>query len=1529
MDVVTHYQPTTLQESNVQASTSKDVQLNKKDPQRRKSMPEIAASMPESNSKPLENLVGKGKNQNEDQHGNSTTFNRSVQISLMEPVGSMSLSPANRDVVLASRKGLFIIDLENPYDQPRFLPHLTTWVPADVQWNPHPARANWVASTSNNKLLVWNLDRPAAMRNDPVLSMASVLSVAGSSPSIRSTGYSGAPVISPSTFSGTVPYPHHHHHADILGSTSRLSSISHVLHAHTRAITDINWSPFHPDVLASCGIDTWTWAWDLRDPGKPKQGYSAWNAAMTQVKWNRATQHRLATSCDNKVLIWDDRKGTLPLATIEAHENKIYGVDWSRDVSVGMSRLVTCSLDGSVKWWDLDSPAAQHAIANRQLVTEAETTILTETPVWRARHLPFGQGVMTLPQRGDTSLSMWSKSQVDEPVHRFNGHKDLVKEYLFRTRGGEDSSSDQRKFQLITWSKDQTLRLWPITDDMFSSVGHKRGAPINVRQTRLNAPNISYRNPPVATEDDTIVNSFDTMQNAPIKESNTMLSVSLGTPSGVMQASPLSQGSTGHLSQESAPTSMIPPSGATRSLLSGSAKGSTSAHSNGSGSLRVASPQTTLGLLDKSTFLGNPNSMGKADMHNNDHPPVRRKMSMTQMAVRDSHRRKFGNSNVDTSIQSRLRDADFNSGNKFGSAGRQSIKTIDTNTSTGRGGHTVSWTGSNDTMNRKGKSHGSSFGNSRKKKDINLSKSSKINPARVMSKQAASHNFMTRGSMARSGQLNMTGAAQKGNASHVDAVGWIAGVRMGKEARSPSVNALDRKTKRSVHESKRVGMDYGKEKTETSPVMTGQERILEGKEAEEDTKDAAQVISEEIMTISKSLNGVTFEKIDVSTRQCTASCYGPWSANKSVPCFVRLSFFFPSRYPEKAPRFELEHNASVPLKTRAFLLRNITNILESCAEQRKASMESCMLFLSRFDQEEESPKVAFSALGEGPEPYWLPGEEEQELEEEEDVMSTLKIPPRLCGASFSANGLLVTFSPSSSPHVPMAGSVSMAGGPTSDSHHTGIAPSSARGRSRFLQSYSALSGAMTSLARLAKEGMSVQDLDVVQLMGDQAFFNKRLQQSSRKAGGGHHHHQDYNTQHRRTSSSNIVPIIPTQRSTSKSGLTQHLGGQQNFNEELALSYMQNVAGRNISNENSDSDSRRSRTRSRPGRARSASPAPSRSRKHLLAGATVTESGSASPLLRTAILSGAAGVPSPIPSQPTSVHVGTSSKVKIWNLKELLGNSKITSKPTTPSLKPLPPPLIRRRSASTPSSPSPMTPRSEANFSLLPLAVPSSLDDGVKDLSDLPQSIAASQNVPVEDEDDNDENTAYEEEFVIDEDGRVHAYRLQDSESDEGDSDNDEEENGDGDNEPPSGMSTTAERTLDTLIWTIPFAFLYLLLDILIQQQYAIQPNFKEQILRLLNSLPILTIFIYATAVRGTSFMPRVALQLIFLILGTSTGCGFLYIYMRSAQGIVVRRTAPLGTLWIYCTAKMDLSLTIVSLAVIYGFVVHHNLDLFN
>ena len=50
------------------------------------------------------------------------------------------------------RKGLFIIDLEAPFEIPRFLPQGGTWDVADVQWNPHPSLAELIVSTSAERL---------------------------------------------------------------------------------------------------------------------------------------------------------------------------------------------------------------------------------------------------------------------------------------------------------------------------------------------------------------------------------------------------------------------------------------------------------------------------------------------------------------------------------------------------------------------------------------------------------------------------------------------------------------------------------------------------------------------------------------------------------------------------------------------------------------------------------------------------------------------------------------------------------------------------------------------------------------------------------------------------------------------------------------------------------------------------------------------------------------------------------------------------------------------------------------------------------------------------------------------------------------------------------------------------------------------------------------------------------------------------------------------------------------------------------
>ncbi|KAI9464767.1 hypothetical protein F5148DRAFT_1276407 [Russula earlei] len=277
-------------------------------------------------------------------------INKSLVIDMKDivgdAVGNMSIGPSYRDLVLAARNGLFIIDLKAPSDVPRFLPQGGTWDVADVQWNPHPARAEYIVSTSSEKLLIWNLC--------------------------------------------------------LMGK----SAIQHALHSHY--------------------------------PGG------------TQVKWNRQDGNVLASSHLNEVLIWDRRKGSIPLKSIKAHAAKIYGIDWAHNSFSGAS---------------FRHSEGNAIIPSQGSIYEPYCTIHTSYPVWRARDLPFGKGLLSLPQRGGDALEMWAHSteapHASVQVEAFEGHADVVKEFVWR-RGGRDWGD----FQLITWSKDKTLRFWPIDQDI-------------------------------------------------------------------------------------------------------------------------------------------------------------------------------------------------------------------------------------------------------------------------------------------------------------------------------------------------------------------------------------------------------------------------------------------------------------------------------------------------------------------------------------------------------------------------------------------------------------------------------------------------------------------------------------------------------------------------------------------------------------------------------------------------------------------------------------------------------------------------------------------------------------------------------------------------------------------------------------------------------------------------------------------------------------------------------------------------------
>lgn len=372
----------------------------------------------------------------------SPTFSQTVSIAVDDEIGAASISPAGRDVVLASRRGLRIIDLDNPWSLPLFIPNQSSWDVADVQWSPFAVRAEWIASTRNQLALVYNLSMPYSNKKAP---------------------------------------------------------IEYTLRAHDRAITDINFSAHHPDLLATCGVDSFVFVHDLRTGQAPLK-LADFTAGATQVKWNRQNDKIIASAHDKYLHIWDTRRGATPLSTIVAHSTKIYGIDWHRNDA---KKIMTCSLDATIKLWN-NVGVETHIPTPRRIIN-------THYPVWRARHTPFPSGVLAMPQRGNSSLWLYKHvSDSDpsgfskEPAYAFQGHEpdSHVREFLWRTRGSTDDGIDNRDFQLVSWGTDKHLHLHRISSELLTTtVGHRKGDPLvnEPSTTRRGAAYVTYRNGPVQT----------------------------------------------------------------------------------------------------------------------------------------------------------------------------------------------------------------------------------------------------------------------------------------------------------------------------------------------------------------------------------------------------------------------------------------------------------------------------------------------------------------------------------------------------------------------------------------------------------------------------------------------------------------------------------------------------------------------------------------------------------------------------------------------------------------------------------------------------------------------------------------------------------------------------------------------------------------------------------------------------------------------------------------------------------------------
>jgi WD40 repeat protein len=184
---------------------------------------------------------------------NESTFFQNIVVNCSRcddpQASSIAVDVTGSMVALGIRKGLYLVDLENPWDKVKILNHnsknYSKWEVSAVEWNPAPSHSHIIASTSNQHILIW----------------------------------------------------------EAIGT----NSVNTVLTGHhERSVSDISWSYHDPNILASCSQDTYIHLWDIRIQKTPTASLCA-VVGVTQVKWNRLQQNIIASAHNSEVCLWDVR----------------------------------------------------------------------------------------------------------------------------------------------------------------------------------------------------------------------------------------------------------------------------------------------------------------------------------------------------------------------------------------------------------------------------------------------------------------------------------------------------------------------------------------------------------------------------------------------------------------------------------------------------------------------------------------------------------------------------------------------------------------------------------------------------------------------------------------------------------------------------------------------------------------------------------------------------------------------------------------------------------------------------------------------------------------------------------------------------------------------------------------------------------------------------------------------------------------------------------------------------------------------
>ncbi|KAF7352864.1 hypothetical protein MVEN_01253400 [Mycena venus] len=133
-----------------------------------------------------------------------------------------------------------------------------------------------------------------------------------------------------------------------------------------------------------------------------------------------------------------------------------------------------------------------------------------------------------------------------------------------------------------------------------------------------------------------------------------------------------------------------------------------------------------------------------------------------------------------------------------------------------------------------------------------------------------------------------------------------------------------------------------------------------------------------------------------------------------------------------------------------------------------------------------------------------------------------------------------------------------------------------------------------------------------------------------------------------------------------------------------------------------------------------------------------------------------------------------------------------------------------------------------------------------------------------------------------------------------------------------------EEIFNASLLIIPCSFLLLLMQILIYNQYGQEVNLKMLVDRMVEGIPILSIFIFYT----TRYKRNPRVQLLLFLLGSAVGSRMLFLLKRGGYLVNMRQCPPLVTLWVYIVIQLDLGLAVSNLVLVGAFCWWKGLDLF-